>query len=46
MRTFESINFQPFILEAIKDKGFTEPTAVQVTNRFRKNPYVFAAINE
>ena len=29
MRTFESFNFQPFILEAIKDKGFTEPTAVQ-----------------
>ncbi|MGX7125934.1 DEAD/DEAH box helicase [Enterococcus viikkiensis] len=29
MRTFESFNFQPFIFEAIKDKGFTEPTEVQ-----------------
>lgn len=29
MATFKNFQFQPFIMEAIQDKGFTEPTPVQ-----------------
>lgn len=29
MATFKNFQFQPFIMEAIQDKGFMEPTPVQ-----------------